>query len=334
LNAIILAPQGTITQSDNKLGFNGIECCGDPVTNEIDDVDFIVNGVVEIFLDVLGKDAGDGSSIQKNANVVCTGFSNGGFMTSLLGLQTTRPPWLVGIIPTGGYQYDIDLYTNNKKPLPIMSHHGGKDSVVNPNGCCAASAEDESLQKSNCYFDIGSKQQTCTSVKTSFEMWSNINGCSLTVLDEDIVNNRRTKRVVVDNDQQQPIYTCWKGTDCIEPTNFCLWNNEGHSWGMQFPGINMTQTWMEDVFHRAEMQSNNVKRDHDIEDASVISYYNHHPMKGRMAFSAVVTFFVVSLLLLRCIVNKNGGKVRKRKTSEERILVHGSDQDIDTEEAG
>ena len=49
LNTVILAPQGTITQSDNKLGFNGIECCGDPVTNEIDDVDFIVNGVVELF---------------------------------------------------------------------------------------------------------------------------------------------------------------------------------------------------------------------------------------------------------------------------------------------
>jgi len=251
-------------------------------------------------------------------------------MTSLLGLQLDRPSWLIGIIPTGGYQYNVDLYTNNKNPLPIMSHHGGRDSVVKPNGCC--SSVDNS--KSNCYFDIGSKQQTCTSVKTSFEMWSNINGCSSTVVDEDIVNNRRrrTERVVVDNDQQQPIYTCWKGIDCIEPTNLCLWNNEGHSWGMQFPGINMTQTWMEDVFHRAEMRSNNVKRDHDNEDTSVMSYYNHHPEKGRIVFSVVVLFFVVLLLLLRYIVNKNVGKViRKRKTSEERILVEGSDQDIDTE---
>ena len=95
----------------------------------------------------------------------------------------------------------------------------------------------------------------------------------------------------------------------------------------------MTQSWMEDVFHRAEMQNNNnVKRDHDIEDASVMSYYNHHPRKGRIVSSAIVTSFVVLLLLLRCIVNKNvNGKGRKRKTSEERILVDGSDQDIDTE---
>jgi len=67
LNAIILAPQGTITQNDNKLGFNGIECCGDPVANEIDDVDFI-NGVVEIFLGALEEDIGDGS-IQKRLHV-------------------------------------------------------------------------------------------------------------------------------------------------------------------------------------------------------------------------------------------------------------------------
>jgi len=85
---------------------------------------------------------------------------------------------------------------------------------------------------------------------------------------------------------------------------------------------------MEDVFHRAGMRSN-VKRDHDNEDTSVMSYYNHHPRKGRMVFSAMVTFFVVLLLLLRCIVNKIVGKVRKRKTSEERI--DGRDQDIDTE---
>ena len=31
------------------------------------------------------------------------------------------------------------------------------------------------------------------------------------------------------------------GVGCIEPTNFCLWNEEGHSWGNRFLGIDMTQ---------------------------------------------------------------------------------------------
>ena len=41
LDAIIIAPVGTETKTTgtHKLGWNAIDCCGDPVLNEIDDMD-------------------------------------------------------------------------------------------------------------------------------------------------------------------------------------------------------------------------------------------------------------------------------------------------------
>ena len=40
--------------------------------------------------------------------------------------------------------------------------------------------------------------------------------------------------------------------------HFCLWNNEGHSWGNHFPGMHMTREWMEGVFRRAELRTTDV----------------------------------------------------------------------------
>ena len=309
LNAIILAPQGTLTtenrgggKKEEKLGWNAIHCCGDPVKNEIDDIDFITNGVVEMFLNALGGQTmmtnPNGAWLQQQrANVIATGFSNGAFMSSLMGLQSAnaRPSWLVGIVPISGYQYDIELY-NGPQHLPMMAHHGGRDKVVNPDGCCLV---DNNKSESNCQFGIGYKQNSCTSAKSAFDMWSLINGCSSTILDSEDVD--QTQRV--DDD---PIYTCWKGQDCIEPTNFCLWNEEGHN--PQFPGIEMTQTWIENVFRRAELQSNNIVEEHktvsqhddelNIAYAAAISFYESHPKEGRRVYASII---LSALVLLLCM---------------------------------
>ena len=310
LNAIILAPQGTLTtenrgggKKEEKLGWNAIHCCGDPVTNEIDDIDFITNGVVEMFLNALGGQTmmtnSNGVRLQQQrANVIATGFSNGGFMSSLMGLQSAnaRPSWLVGIVPISGYQYDIELYNGNPTthPLPMMAHHGGRDKVVNPDGCCLV---DNNKSESNCQFGIGNKQDSCTSAKSAFDMWSLINGCSSTILDSEVVD--QSQRV----DKLDDLYTCWKGQDCIEPTNFCLWNEEGHN--PQFPGIEMTQTWIENVFRHAEFQSNNIVEEHvanshhddglNIAYAAAISL--SHPKEGRRVFYTLIILSALALLL-------------------------------------
>mmetsp|Transcript_42550 Transcript_42550/g.89319 ORF Transcript_42550/g.89319 Transcript_42550/m.89319 type:complete len:166 (+) Transcript_42550:814-1311(+) len=86
LNAILLAPAGTLTPSMG-LGWNAIDCCGDPVLKGVNDLDFVVNGVVETFLNVLGKQPlggqQQGGDNSRRGNVIATGFSNGGFLSSL-----------------------------------------------------------------------------------------------------------------------------------------------------------------------------------------------------------------------------------------------------------
>lgn len=315
LHSAILAPMGTITVTDkgDKLGFNAIHCCGDPIESGVDDVDFVVNGVVEVFLDVLRGQFEDGAN-EEDVHVIATGFSNGGFLSSLLGLLShdTRPSWLVGIVPTGGYQYDIELYggqSSKPQPLPMMSHHGGRDSTVLPDGCCT---------ESNCEFDIGIKQKVCTSAQTAFELWSRINKCSSTVLYGGMSHNDRRHGL-----------TCWKGVECSATTNFCLWNSEGHSWGYQFPGVDLVQSWMKGVFRRAEMRGGNID-DHD-ESMNASSYasaisYNHS--KGRRDF-ILLSFALLCILLIVLKKVSVGKRIHsyKRKTSEEGLSSSGNSKD-------
>ena len=174
---------------------------------------------------------------MEQVHVIATGFSNGGFMSSLLGLQMERLPKLIGIVPTGGYQYELKLYGNLQNealPLPMMAHHGGNDGVVKPDGCCNSG---EANSKSNCPLDIGINQPTCTSVHVAFQEWTKINGCASTS--------------VIDTYE----HTCWTGNECQAYTELCVWNNEGHSWGWGFPGIELAQTWMEKVYLDAESKS-------------------------------------------------------------------------------
>mmetsp|Transcript_27745 Transcript_27745/g.52276 ORF Transcript_27745/g.52276 Transcript_27745/m.52276 type:complete len:503 (-) Transcript_27745:397-1905(-) len=375
LNSIILAPQGTLTPTEGRLGWNAIHCCGDPVVNEIDDMGFIVNGVVNVFLNSLrNRDDEDNDESTQSREVtttfpvIATGFSNGGFMISLLGLQSpqqNRPPWLVGIVPTGGYQYNVELYNTKgvtsgttTRAMPVMSHHGGRDYIVHPGGCCVTGVTsitttttddnnngNNTTMESNCPFDIGIHQKTCTSVQSAFEMWSHINGCASTTMLALNDNERKMKKV--NKKDQEPIVTCWKGTECIEPTELCIWNNEGHSWGFQFPGVGMAQVWMEGVFtsHVENIHSSrypdNLEEDeiidamkvvgHDEDDldisyAPAISY--ERSKEGEVVFSVVVVALLGLVLAILCVVllcakapqRRFIRKGAKRKTSGDNLL--------------
>ena len=237
---------GNENDDDGPLGWNAVDCCGEPMTNDVDDLDFVVNGVMGVFVDNLLGDgtaattAGDGDRSttgrendgddgddRGDAIAIVTGFSNGGFLSSLLGLMPSttggyrrrsttvvRPPWLVGIVPTGGYQYDVGLYVGGDVlPLPLMSHHGGMDSVVDPDGCCNTTSSTDggiASTSSNCPLDIGIKRDACTSVRSAFDMWSNINGCYETILYDDSanINDEGTDR---EDRQRRHIHTCYGG---------------------------------------------------------------------------------------------------------------------------
>ncbi|KAL7526669.1 hypothetical protein ACHAWF_001870 [Thalassiosira exigua] len=342
LDAVILAPEGT----GEKLGWNAVHCCGDPVDEGIDDVDFVLNGAVGVFLREMNErrnEKSENDSGHENAsmiaNVIATGFSNGGFLSSLLGLQKAeaRPPWLAGVVPAGGYQYDEDLYLGSTdeissgsssassrppRPLPVSMHHGGKDSVVKPEGCCARAGEEPSKSslKSNCPADIGAKRTECTSVHKAFEMWTAINRCSSVEEEEggppkdEDQRREESKRGGKDpKDRMGPAVTCWEGKDCASPTEFCLWHDEGHSWGNRFPGIERVTAWTEDVFRAAEEEG---RRNVDSEGSRAPSGFDRG-RRGRSDFSLAFLMMCTLLAAYAWRRHRSGVGTRKRKSSEE-----------------
>mmetsp|Transcript_18065 Transcript_18065/g.32753 ORF Transcript_18065/g.32753 Transcript_18065/m.32753 type:complete len:389 (-) Transcript_18065:134-1300(-) len=219
---IVVAPKGTSSSDeDSHLGWNAIDCCGYPVTSKVDDIGFS-HAVIETLRDEM--------FLADASNVVAAGFSNGGFFVSLLGLQQQRPPWLKGIVPTGGYQYDASLYNGKLvDTLPVFAHHGGSDSVVRPGGCCR-----QPDRNSNCPTDIGAKRDTCLSTENAFDLWANnINVCQHT-------ETQTTDEGAI----------CSTGIQCRNDavTKLCMWPNAGHSWGDNMPGRSMVGEFIADVF--------------------------------------------------------------------------------------
>jgi poly(3-hydroxybutyrate) depolymerase len=305
LSSIILAPMGTETKENGRLGWNANDCCGDPVTEKVDDLNFL-NGVMDVFSGAFDNTMG----VRSGVHVIATGFSNGGFLSSLLGLQIQRPPWLIGIVPTGGYQYNLSLYGDSNdatskraaiQPLPMMAHHGGADSVVNPDGCCTTP---DKPSESNCPLDIGINQSTCTSVQTALEKWSQINKCTSTSL-------KSSGERYLENAPHQ----CWKGNECEADTELCIWTHEGHSWGGRFPGVDVAKVWMGKVFTDAESKT------------PAVGTERVHAEKGAAflftAFASVLLFTFVFLIVLskRVPVSRRRlGRLHKRKSSEDAVI--------------
>ena len=230
LQFIIVAPQGTSSGAagDVNFGWNAIDCCGYPAEHEVDDVSF-----VHAIMDIIREEM----PLADASNVVATGFSNGGFLVSLLGLQPQRPDWLKGIVPTGGYQYNTSLYDGGLvDPLPVFAHHGGSDAIVRPSGCCRPPAINQTTTAatSNCPLDIGAKQDTCLSTDDAFHLWANnINDCTDT-------QTQVTEEGAV----------CSTGLNCRNDvvTKLCTWPEAQHSWGNNMPGTETVGNFLSSVF--------------------------------------------------------------------------------------
>ena len=151
----------------------------------------------------------------------------------------------------GGYQYGDGLYggglTGSRPgPNPAMFTAGGTllstlGGAAPPPWPMAAARRIGAI----CCHDIGAGQEICTLAKVAFKMWSGINGCIDTILDGRAVNDARgLENPCVRQDNPWRIVTCCRGEGCVEPTNFCLWNDKGHSWGNHFLGMRMAREWM------------------------------------------------------------------------------------------
>ena len=153
---IVVAPEG-VAQS-----WNALECCGEALARGLDDVGFIAS-VVEAVQHRL-------PFIAKHATYA-TGFSNGGFMVSLL--ATSGASWLHGIAPLAGYVYRG--YEHVRAPIPVFAFHSSDDTYVRPNGCSAWSSCTRLAEQ--CCCGIGADSKQCFSVESAFDEWARINLC-------------------------------------------------------------------------------------------------------------------------------------------------------------
>lgn len=258
---ILVAPQGSTNPTDPRLGWNAIDCCGYPASHQVDDVDF-ANGIVKAL---------DNLTYENTQNVVATGFSNGGFFVSMLGLlpHGTRPAWLKAIVPTGGYQYDTSLYNSNVESLPMFAHHGGRDGVVRPDGCCRDPSKGDG--KSNCPLGIGVLRDSCLSVQQAFSMWATvINGCNATI------------EITIDG------ASCWQGSHCRTKTRLCMWPEEGHVWGGKMPGVDMVGEFLAEL----DLRIQGTKK----EEMQPVAYKDTSSWRGLFSCLLVIAILVIAAL--------------------------------------
>ena len=113
---IAVYPYGTGRFADRLLSFNGGECCGYALDNDVDDV-----GFVRALLDDLAAAA----SVDAD-RIFATGLSNGGIMSHYLASELSDR--IAAIAPVGG---PLMLEKPaNKRPVSVMQFHGTNDEFA------------------------------------------------------------------------------------------------------------------------------------------------------------------------------------------------------------
>lgn len=113
---IAVYPFGTGRFADRLLSFNGGECCGYALDNNVDDVGF-VRALLDDLSTVVSVDAD---------RVFATGLSNGGIMSHYLASELSDR--IAAIAPVGG---PLMLEKpRNIRAVPVMHFHGTKDEFA------------------------------------------------------------------------------------------------------------------------------------------------------------------------------------------------------------
>ena len=113
---IVVYPYGTGKLANTLLTFNGGECCGYAMQNNIDDVGF-TRELLDDLATVANVDAD---------RVFATGLSNGGIMSHYVASELSDR--IAAIAPVGGPL--MMEAPRNKRPVPVMHFHGTKDEFA------------------------------------------------------------------------------------------------------------------------------------------------------------------------------------------------------------
>ncbi|MCX7397645.1 MAG: hypothetical protein NT138_08225 [Planctomycetales bacterium] len=113
---IVVYPYGTGKLANTLLTFNGGECCGYAMQNNIDDVGF-TRELLDDLARVTNVDAD---------RVFATGLSNGAIMSHYVASELSDR--IAAIAPVGGPL--MMEAPRNKRPVPVMHFHGTKDEFA------------------------------------------------------------------------------------------------------------------------------------------------------------------------------------------------------------
>lgn len=144
---IVVYPKGT-GRMERRLTFNGGNCCGYAMMNDIDDVEF-TRRILEDLAKVLNVDP---------KRVYATGISNGAIMVYLLASQLSDR--IAAIAPVAGPMGTESC--SPKRPVSVIHFHGTDDKNVPVGG-----GRGEGISGTNFY-----------SVEHSLRAWIKANGCA------------------------------------------------------------------------------------------------------------------------------------------------------------
>lgn len=148
----LLAPEGMWRS------WNTPSCCGGAKAHGVDDFGFL-DAAVQHAAAALPPLA-----LSLSHSLFASGFSNGGFVTSLLPTRS-RLRWR-GLAPAAGHDYDATA----DRPTPISTHHCEADTAVRLDGCCDDAPP--------CCCSIGVGRSQCVGGRAIHARWLRVNRCT------------------------------------------------------------------------------------------------------------------------------------------------------------
>ena len=204
---ILLAPEG-IGRS-----WNALECCGEALARKVDDVGFVTAAV----------DAATASlPAISHIAIYATGFSNGGFLTTLLATSSRASRWLHAIAPLSGYV--STGYAAVRSPLPYFAFHSSSDTMVRATGCCTAGV-------APCCCGIVSSIDACVAIDDVFNTWARINRCSANGSAAPLHWSAEQPLQPATSPQgsRGGAASCRAATGCAAETALCVYSGVGHT---------------------------------------------------------------------------------------------------------
>jgi len=203
-NFVLVAPKGVGVVPS----FNAGACCGQARMSNVDDVG-LSHAVLQ---DVLSSPLEGGASLSPQV-VYAAGFSNGGFMASILAEQWR---FLRGFVALAGHTYDRP---ESVTPKAAWLYFIRDDTYVRFDGCCASQVSYSEILRKNemCCCHISEHwHHPCVSGEDLFSFWLKANECS----------GRK-------HSANQSGMTCQVGVDCKEITQLCIKDHGFHPQGIE-----------------------------------------------------------------------------------------------------